>query len=302
MDIGKRIERGALADRVAARDADDRPGCGRRADDHRVDPGGVRILGHLPPAHSRQRHRGRRGRADAVRRPESRGRCCIRSNGCGPNLKDLPGLVGVVASGAAGGRDRHPAAPVAPRRAGGGRRRVAAPSWPACWTLCTPSCATWPRSSPLRSWPCRAACNRCGAATSAGGCPPNPGQPAMAAGPLACEVTSSITVWMNCIFSSTAGRQHERVQVVVAHRPVDHVQRPGQRQPHVDDRVESRWGPAAAGRRSPGRREARTPRRCPGCRGCAGSGRRSRPSPRRDAWWRTRTRSSPASPRARPSR
>ena len=54
-----------------------------------------------------------------------------------------------------------------------------------------------------------------------------------------CYASSSMTVWMNRIFSSTAGGQHERVEVVFAHRPVDHVQRPRQRQPHLDDGVES---------------------------------------------------------------
>ena len=95
-------------------------------------------------------------------------------------------------------------------------------------------------------------------------------------------------------------RQHERVEVLLAHRPVDHVQRPRQRQPHLDDGVESAGAQHSSleRRRRPGR--SRTPPRCRGCRGCAGSARTSPPSPRRDAWWRRRRRSRPPSPAAHP--
>ena len=53
------------------------------------------------------------------------------------------------------------------------------------------------------------------------------------------EVISSMTVWTNLHLLQHRGGQHERVEIVFSHRSVHHVQRPRQRQPHVDDRVKS---------------------------------------------------------------
>ena len=53
LDIGKRIERGIWRDRASQRDVDHGAQPGRRADRHRIGVGGLRVVGHLPPAQPR---------------------------------------------------------------------------------------------------------------------------------------------------------------------------------------------------------------------------------------------------------
>ncbi len=84
------------------------------------------------------------------------------------NLKGAAGLVGVVAPGAAGRRDRFPAAPARTPRSWRRSPTAGARSWRTCSTAFTRSCASWPTSSPARSWPCPEECSRCGGPPSVG--------------------------------------------------------------------------------------------------------------------------------------
>src|ERR1700737_2020497 len=104
------------------------------------------------------------------------------------------------------------------------------------------------------------------------------------------DETSSMTVWMNRIFSSTrAGRTNgyrssrpmERFTMFSDHASGN----------HKSMRVSSALGPRTRRLKVAPAGRARTLRRGRECRGCAGSGRRFRPSPRRDAWWRKTRRS-----------
>ena len=91
MDIGKRIERGLALTALLERDADDGPQPGRRADRHRVGVGGLRVVGHLPPAQSRRRSTSPRSRTWCCSTPRTRGRWSTSSSGCAPTSRRCPG-------------------------------------------------------------------------------------------------------------------------------------------------------------------------------------------------------------------
>ena len=84
----------AVADRAAARHADHgaQPGC--RADDHRVHAGGVRVVGHLPPAQPRARSAWPRWRTWCCSTPRTRGRWSTSSSGCAPTSRRCPASSG----------------------------------------------------------------------------------------------------------------------------------------------------------------------------------------------------------------
>ena len=110
MDIGKRIERGswltALLRATLTTVAQPR----RRANHYRIGPGGLRVVGHLPAAHPGQGQRGGRGRLLLFDAENPRS-LAFQLERLRANLKALPGIVRLVAAGAAGRRDRDPAAP-----------------------------------------------------------------------------------------------------------------------------------------------------------------------------------------------
>ena len=111
---------------------DDGPQHRGRADDHRVRSGGLRVVGHLSPAQSRQGQCGRGGRAAAVRRREPAVAGVPARAVAGQPAGDARG-VGIVASRAAPRRDHDPGAPAGSgrprgRRRGRAARRVARPA------------------------------------------------------------------------------------------------------------------------------------------------------------------------------
>ena len=121
---GRRLDRdghrqahraGHLAGGAAQRHADHRAKPWRRADDHRVRAGGVRVVGDLPQAHTGQGERGRGGGSGAVRRGEPAvAGLPVRAVAHRPQGAAL--VVGIVAAGTADRRGRRAVAPARPCR------------------------------------------------------------------------------------------------------------------------------------------------------------------------------------------
>ena len=147
MDIGKRIERGIGLTALLRATMTTARSPGAEQTHHRVNADGVRVVGHLPAPQPGHGSVSPRWPSWCCSTPKTRGRWSTSWNGCGPNLKALPGVVGFVAARTAGRRGRRAAAPARSGRARGRRRgRHAGRTRRAARTACIAICGNCPDS------------------------------------------------------------------------------------------------------------------------------------------------------------